>query len=433
MEAVSLWTRRKIGDRFHYAWVAVGVTFVIMLLAAATRATPGVMIQPLEFAFGWDRSEISAALSINLALFGLVGPFAAAAMERFGLRVTVLAALLVLTGAIALSSLMRESWHMALLWGVMVGTASGITSMTLGATVVNRWFKERRGLAMGVLTASNATGQLIFLPVLASVIETYGWRPVVWIVAGSIAVIIPLVYCFMPEAPSAVGLPLYGEPADAPLQAPPSAANPVATAFRVLAKASTKFDFWLLFFSFFVCGASSNGYIGSHFIAMCGDNGLTEVQGASILAAMGALDLVGTTMSGWLSDRFNNRVLLFCYYGFRGLALLYLPSAFGISIFGLPVFALIYGLDWIATVPPTVRLATDAFGAKDAPIVFGWILAGHQVGAAFATLAAGIIRHNLGSYTMATFAAGGLCMAAALVVLGINRRGTAGVTAEAEA
>lgn len=421
MQAVSLWAKQMINNRFHYAWVAVAVTFVIMLLTAATRATPGVMMQPLEFAFGWDRTEISAALSINLALFGLMGPFAAAAMERFGLRSTVLAALLVLAGSIGLSSLMRESWHMWVLWGVMVGTATGVTSMTLGATVVNRWFKERRGLAMGILTASTATGQLIFLPLLATLIENHGWRPVVWTVGGAIAAIIPLVFWLMPERPAVLGMTLYGEPADAPLAVGQSRTNPIAIAFGALARASTRFDFWLLFFSFFVCGASSNGYIGSHFIAMCGDNGLTEVQGASILAAMGALDMVGTTLSGWLSDRFNNRVLLCCYYGFRGMALLYLPAAFGPSIFGLPVFAVIYGLDWIATVPPTVRLTTDVFGAKDAPIIFGWVVAGHQIGAAFATLAAGMIRSNQGSYTMATFAAGALCLIAAMIVLGINR------------
>lgn len=421
MQSVSLWTKQVINNRFHYAWIAVGVTFVIMLLTAATRAAPGVMMQPLEFAFGWDRTEISAALSINLALFGLMGPFAAAAMERFGLRPTVLAALAMLAGSIGLSSLMRQSWHMWVLWGVMVGTATGVTSMTLGATVVNRWFKERRGLAMGILTASTATGQLIFLPLLASLIENHGWRPVVWTVAGAIIVIIPLVFWFMPERPAAMGLTLYGEPADAPLAMEQGRINPIAVAFGALARASARLDFWLLFFSFFICGASSNGYIGSHFIAMCGDNGLSEVQGASILAAMGALDLVGTTLSGWLSDRFNNRALLCCYYGFRGLALLYLPAAFGPSVFGLPVFAVIYGLDWIATVPPTVRLTTDVFGVKDAPIIFGWVVAGHQIGAAFATLAAGAMRSNQGNYTMATFAAGALCLIAAMIVLGINR------------
>ena len=422
MQVVAQWAQKRIGSRFHYAWVAVALTFLVMLITAGTRATPSVMLVPLQKAFGWDLATISVALSINLALFGLMGPFAAAAMERFGLRRTVLSALTILLAAIALSSLMSQSWHMWLLWGVIVGCTTGATSMTLGATVVSRWFKERRGLAMGILTASSATGQLVFLPLLASIVERYGWRPVVLTVAAGVAIVIPLAFLFLPERPAHLGLPLYGEPADAPLAEAPSRKNPLAIAFAALGRAVKVRDFWLLFFSFFVCGASTNGYIGSHFIAMCGDYGLSAVQGAGILAAMGALDLVGTTLSGWLSDRFNNRVLLFWYYGLRGLALIYLPYAFGLSYFGLPVFALFYGLDWIATVPPTVRLTNDVFGSKDAPIIFGWIVAGHQLGAAFAALLAGVLRNSLGTYTVATMISGALCLVAAVMVLRINRR-----------
>ncbi|MDB5800511.1 MAG: transporter [Rhodocyclales bacterium] len=422
MQVVAQWAQKRIAGRFHYAWIAVALTFLVMLITAGTRATPSVMMVPLEQAFGWDRATVSIALSINLALFGLMGPFAAAAMERFGLRATVLVALGVLCAGIALSSLMQQSWQLWLLWGVIVGCATGATSMTLGATVVSRWFKERRGLAMGILTASSATGQLVFLPLLASIVERYGWRPVVLVVAASVAVVLPLAFLFLPERPADLRLPLYGEPADAPLAAPGSRKNPVAIAFGVLGRAMKVRDFWLLFFSFFVCGASTNGYIGSHFIAMCGDYGLSAVQGASILAAMGALDLIGTTLSGWMSDRFNNRVLLFWYYGLRGLALIYLPYAFGLSYFGLPVFALFYGLDWIATVPPTVRLTNDVFGSQDAPIVFGWVVAGHQLGAAFAALLAGVLRNSLGTYTVATMISGMLCLVAAVMVLRINRR-----------
>jgi sugar phosphate permease len=422
MQVVARWAQKRMAARFHYAWVAVALTFLVMLITAGTRATPSVMMVPLEQAFGWSRSTISLALSINLALFGLMGPFAAAAMERFGLRTTVLTALAILCAAIAASSLMQHSWQMWMLWGVVVGCATGATSMTLGASVVSRWFVARRGLAMGILTASSATGQLVFLPLLASIVEHHGWRPVVLTVAAGVAVVLPLAFLFLPERPADLGLTLYGEPANAPLAAQPSRKNPIAIAFGALGRAVKVRDFWLLFFSFFVCGASTNGYIGSHFIAMCGDYGLSAVQGASILAAMGALDLVGTTLSGWMSDRFNNRVLLFWYYGLRGLALIYLPYAFGLSYFGLPVFALFYGLDWIATVPPTVRLTNDVFGTKDAPIVFGWIVAGHQLGAAFAALLAGILRNSLGTYTAATMMSGGLCLVAAFMVLRINRR-----------
>lgn len=427
MHAISLRIKSLIDGRFHYAWVAVGIAFIIMLITAGTRATPSILIIPFEQAFGWDRTTTSLALSINLALFGLMGPFAAAAMERFGIRATVLTSLTILAGAIAISGLMQHRWELWLIWGVVVGMATGVTSMTLGATIVSRWFKERRGFAMGILTASTATGQLIFLPFLASVVKAYGWQPVVLIVAGAIALILPLAYLFLPERPAAIGLPLFGEPADAPLSFAEPRKNPIVTAFKVLARAMKVRDFWLLFFSFFICGASTNGYIGTHFIAMCSDHDLDAVQGASILAAMGVLDLVGTTTSGWLSDRYNNRILLFWYYGLRGLALIYLPYAFGLSYFGLPVFAIFYGLDWIATVPPTVRLTNDLFGSQDAPIVFGWVVAGHQLGAAFAALLAGLIRNSLGTYTVATMISGGLCVIAAFLVLRINRPGISGL------
>lgn len=425
MQAIA----NAVRTRFHYAWIAVGVAFLVMLVTAGTRGTPAVMMVPLEQAFGWSRTEISGALAINLALFGLMGPFAAAAMERYGLRRSVLTALVILGSAVALSSLMTDSWQMWLLWGFIVGSASGVTATTFGATVVNRWFKERRGLAMGLLTASSATGQLVFLPVLAAVTERWGWQPVVLIVAIAIAIVVPLVFLFLPERPASVKLPLYGEPADTSLVEIEAKRNPIALAFGALGRAVQVPAFWLLFFSFFVCGASTNGYIGTHFIAMCGDYGMGPVQGAGILAAMGALDLIGTTASGWLSDRYNNRVLLFWYYGLRGLALIYLPFAFGITYFGLPVFALFYGLDWIATVPPTLRLTTDIFGSRDAPIVFGWIFSGHQLGAASAALVGGMLRNSLGTYTVATMISGALCLLAAGMVLRINRPRIATATA----
>ncbi|HJV06371.1 MAG TPA: MFS transporter [Chromobacteriaceae bacterium] len=418
MQALVNWSRQ----RFHYAWVVIGVTFLVMLITAGTRAAPSVMMVPLEQAFGWSRSTISLALSINLALFGLMGPFAAATMQRFGLRKTVLLALGVLGAAVAASSLMQHSWQMWLIWGLIVGCGTGVTAMTLGATIVSRWFIQRRGLAMGVLTASSATGQLVFLPLLAAIVERFGWRSVVLVVAAGIVLILPLVFFLLPEKPAAIGLRRYGEPADAPADAALSQQNPLAIAFGALRRAVKVRDFWLLFFSFFVCGATTNGYIGTHFIAMCGDYGLTALGGASILAAMGALDLVGTTLSGWMSDRYNNRVLLFCYYGLRGLALIYLPYAFGLGYFGLPIFALFYGLDWVATVPPTVRLTHDVFGHQEAPVVFGWVVAGHQLGAAFAALLGGVLRNSLGTYTAATMFAGVLSLLAAVMVLRIHRR-----------
>jgi len=401
--------------------MVIAVTFLIMLVTAGIRATPSVMMVPLEQGLGWSRTTISMALAINLALFGLMGPFAAAAMQRFGMRRTVLAALTVLAIAVALSGRMHAAWQMVLIWGVLVGSATGATSTTLGAVVVNRWFSQHRGLAMGILTASSATGQLAFLPLMAWVAEHRGWQTLVLLVALAAAIVLPIVALLLPEKPSAIGLRRLGEADDAAADAAQSNANPIIIAFAALKKASTFGDFWLLFFTFFICGASTNGYIGTHFIAMCGDYGLSEVRGAGMLAMMGVCDLFGTTLSGWLSDRFNNRVLLFWYYGLRGLALIFLPFAFGYQYFGLPLFGLFYGLDWIATVPPTVRLTTDVFGSRDAPVVFGWVVAGHQLGAAFAALGAGMLRSTLGTYTVATMISGGLCVVGAMLVLRINR------------
>ncbi|HLX03173.1 MAG TPA: MFS transporter [Trinickia sp.] len=425
------WATKLIRGRFHYGWLVAAVVFLVLLAAAGTRATPSVMMVPLEHEFGWSRATISLAISVNIALYGLTGPFAAAAMQRFGVRPTVLAALATMAGGVALSSLMTAPWQMILIWGVMVGGATGVAALTLSATVVTRWFTTHRGLVMGMLTASSATGQLVFLPMLAAVVEHQGWRAVVLIVAAVAAVVLPLVAFLLPERPADLSLRPFGEPHDAPVKNDAAKQNPLAIAFGTLASASKTRDFWLLFFSFFICGASTNGYVGTHLIAMCGDYGLSEVQGASLLAAMGVFDLFGTTLSGWLSDRFNSRVLLFWYYGLRGLSLMYLPHAFGVDFFGLPLFAVFYGLDWIATVPPTVRLTTDIYGKDAAPVVFGWIVAGHQLGAAFAALGAGMLRASLGTYTVASMISGSLCLIASFIVLRINRRGEVGAAASA--
>jgi MFS family permease len=415
------WAARMVGGRFHYGWLVVAVVFLVLLAAAGTRATPSVMMVPLEHQFGWSRATISLAISVNIALYGLMGPFAAAAMQRFGVRPTLLAALGTMAAGVALSALMTHPWQMILIWGVMVGGATGVAALSLSATVVTRWFTTHRGLAMGILTASSATGQLVFLPFLAAIAEKHGWQSVVLVVAVAAAVVVPLVAFLLPERPASMQLRPYGESHDTPIAPPAPHQNPIKLAFGALTSASRTRDFWLLFFSFFICGASTNGYVGTHLIAMCGDYGMTEVQGASLLATMGIFDLFGTTLSGWLSDRFNSRVLLFWYYGLRGLSLIYLPHAFGIDFFGLPIFAVFYGLDWIATVPPTVRLATDVFGKERAPIIFGWVVAGHQLGAAFAAFGAGLLRSSLGTYTVASMISGGLCLIASFLVLRINR------------
>jgi predicted MFS family arabinose efflux permease len=319
----------------------------------------------------------------------------------------------------ALSTLMHMPWHMVLSWGLLVGAGTGVAANTLGATIVSRWFETRRGLAMGLLTASAATGQMVFLPLMASMVGSYGWRSVAFLVSAVALLAIPLVWLLLPESPRHIGQKMYGQTLDTPPDQA-SRKNPLAIAFDALRSAAKKGDFWLLFFSFFVCGLSTNGYIGTQFIAMCNDYGISEVGGASILAAMGMLDLVGTTLSGWLSDRYNPRVLLFWYYGLRGLALIFLPYAFGLQYYGLTIFAIFYGLDWIATVPPTVRLANDVFGRLAAPIVFGWIVAGHQLGAATATMVAGYLRSTLGNYTLSSILMGVACLIGAVMVLRIK-------------
>ena len=412
---------RLLPARVHYAWVVAAVIFLTLLAAVGIRATPSVLIVPLEDAFGWGRATISLAISINIVLYGLMGPFAAALMQRFGIRRTIIAALALLALSSAGSAFMTEPWQLVLSWGIAVGLGSGVVALVLGATVVNRWFERDRGLVMGVITASTATGQLVFLPLLAGVAESEGWRPMVWIVALAAAIMVPMVALFVPERPSDLGLRPYGAPPSAPAPPPIQAgANPVSVALAVLGRGTKSLGFWLLFASFFVCGASTNGLIGTHLIAYCFDHGIPEVQSASLLAAMGIFDLIGTTASGWLSDRYDSRWLLFWYYGLRGLALLYLPYS-GFSLYGLSLFAVFYGLDWIATVPPTVRLAGDLFGKEEAPIIFGWLLAGHQLGAGLTALEAGALRTILGSYVVPVLISGALCVVTALLVLRIGR------------
>jgi len=405
--------------RFSYVWIIVGIVFMVLLAAAGIRATPSVMILPLEQEFGWSRTTISFVISVNIALYGLIGPFSAAAMQRYGIRPMVLGALSLLALGTLLSTLMTMPWHMLLAWGLIVGAGSGVAANTLAATIVGRWFETRRGLAMGLLTASAATGQMVFLPLMATMVDHFGWRSVAILVASVAAIAIPVVALLLPERPEDIGLQRYGQ-TDHVFKESDSTQNPFAIAFDALKRSVNVRDFWLLFFSFFICGMSTNGYIGSHFIAMCSDYGIGAVGGAKILAMMGILDLVGTTLSGWLSDRFNPRALLFWYYGLRGVALIFLPQAFGLSYFGLPVFALFYGLDWIATVPPTVRLASDVFGRLAAPIVFGWVVVGHQLGAASATLLAGFMRNSLGSYTASSMTMGAACIIAAVMVMRID-------------
>lgn len=410
----------------HYAWIVLGVTFVCLLISAATRATPSILIVPLEKEFGWSRTTISMAISLNILLYGLIGPFAAGFINRYGPR-RVMAASAILIGLGTLATItIKHPWQLFALWGVLVGVGTGIIAIVLGATVVQRWFYAHRGLALGMLTASAATGQLVFLPLLAKLVVDHGWRSSVITMAVLALLLAPIALLLMRDRPHEKGLLPLGQPEGVDV---PTAAlqNPFVAAMSALASASRSREFWILAGSFFICGASTNGLIGTHLVPACMDHGMPEVQAASLLAVMGIFDLVGTTGSGWLSDRFDNRILLFAYYGLRGLSLLYLPFGFISEGHGLAVFAVFYGLDWIATVPPTVALARQAFGAESTGLVFGWIMAAHQIGAALAAALAGLIRTHEGSYDHAFIIAGSLCLVTAIGVLFAGRGSKTGL------
>jgi sugar phosphate permease len=405
-------------SKLHYGWFVAGVTFLVLLTGAGIRATPSVLIVPLEHEFGWSAATIGGAIAVNIFLYGMIGPFAVAIIESFGVRRSVTGALLLLAVAASLTTFMQTPWQMTLLWGVLVGSGSGMVAIVLGSTIAGRWFGKQRGLVVGILTASSATGQLVFLPALASLATHYGWRAAAFAVALAALALVPLVLLVMRDRPIDIGLPRYGETELTP--APPRQ-HPAKRALSGLALGVKSRDFWLLSGSFFICGASTNGLIGTHLIPACVDHGIPEVTAAGLLALMGVCDMVGTTLSGWLSDRFDSRLLLAWYYGLRGLSLMFLPYAFGISFYGLPIFAVFYGLDWIATVPPTVKLAEKSFGEGNAPLMFGWIAASHQIGAASAAWLAGVSRTATGSYFQAFFLAGLLCLGATLLVAFIGR------------
>ena len=419
---ISNWLAAALARRnIHYGWVMVGVTFFTALVSAGTVGAPGVFIVPLQHEFGWSTAEISSALSIRFILFGLMAPFAAALLNRYGLRNMTLAAQLIVVSALVASLAMTRVWHLMLLWGVVIGIGTGMTALVLGATIAARWFIARRGLVVGILSASVATGQLVFLPLLASLTQRFGWRVALALICAMLGVSAFALFMVLCDRPSDLGLRPYGDDGTQPLSPPAPGNAPIpAAALGTLRDASRSGVFWILFATFFVCGASTNGLVQVHLIPMCLDFGIPQVQAASLLAAMGVFDLVGTIGSGWLSDRYDNRWLLFWYYGLRGLSLVFLPFT-DFSFYGLSLFAIFYGLDWIATVPPTVRLTTQRFGAERANLVFGWIFAGHQIGAATAAFGAGLSRTTLASYLPAFLAAGALCIIAALTVLAISR------------
>jgi MFS family permease len=404
--------------RLHFAWIVLAVMFSATLAGVGVRAAPGVMIVPLQRAFGWDVATISGAVSLNIILLGATGPFLTGLIEVIGLKRTILACMAMLITGTGLSNFMTAPWQLFLTWGLMVGIGSGAGAIGIAAAVANRWFVKRNGLAMGLLTSANAAGQLVFLPLLAMLAQRYGWQGVSVAVTLAVLAMLPIVAIVLPESPASIGLGPYGA-----VSAPSPAlrqGNPLAVAMAALFRASHSLDFWLLTLSFAVCGLSTNGLINTHLIAYCADRGIPEVGGAGILASLGVFSLLGATGSGWLCDRYNPRVLLFWYYGLRGLSLVVLPFT-QFDVISLSIFSIFYGLDWVATGPATFTLTNQLFGRRDAPVIISWIFAGHQVGGALAALGAGAVRSLTGDYLLAFMTSGLACLLASLLVLRVTR------------
>ena len=400
--------------RLHYGWVVAGVTLALLAVAAGARSAPTMLIRPLEGEFGWTTGTISLAIGINIALFGLGGPFGAGLMDRFGVRRLAASALAMLGTAWAMTLLVHAPWQLVLVWGVGVGGVSGLLSAVFGAVIANRWFEARRGLVSGIFGAANATGQLIFLPIFGYLVTGPGWRACALAVAAACVLLLPAVL-LLRDRPADVGLSRVGARGPDPL--PPPMGNPFARAFQVLGEAVRVPVFWIAALSFMACGASTNGLIGTHFVPICGDHGIPEVRAAGLLMLIGVFDIAGTTLSGWLTDRMNPRILLAAVYGLRAVALSFLPTAFGIETWGLPLFAVIYGLDWIATLPPTLKLVNEEFGTQKGGVVFGWLFAIHQVGSGLTAFGAGETRTLVGDYGPALMVAVAMCAAASIMFL----------------
>ena len=391
------------------------------MATAGFRSAPSVLIVPLEEAFGWSRSDISLAVAINVMLFGLVAPFAAALMERFTVRKVVMSALALVAVSSSSTIFISRPWHLWALWGIGVGIGAGSMALVFAATIANRWFVARKGIVVGALTAATATGQLVFLPLLSHFAIAYGWKSVSLTVGGASALVIPFIYFFLKEKPEAIGITPYG----APDNWQPPAPNEMSAgriAVDTVQKASKNRDFWILFSSFLVCGLSTNGLIGTHFIPAAHDHGMGETVAASLLALVGLFDVVGTILSGYLTDKYDPRKLLFFYYGLRGLSLFLLPSILFSTLHpSTMVFVIFYGLDWVATVPPTLMLSRAILGPQRTTVVYGWVFVGHQIGASIAAFGAAVLRVHFGDYAIAFYISAAMCLVSAYAVLQIAK------------
>lgn len=403
---------------FHYSWVIMLITFFTLLISSGIRSTSGLLIIPFEQYFGWNRAFISFALAINLALYGLLGPFSVALTNIYGARRVMIISLILLFLGTYLSSWMQTPVHLTILWGIIIGIGSGLTTQVLGSVIAHRWFSKHKGLVIGIFGASGSAGQLVFLPLFAKLLENHSWKFLIYIISCAALLTCILIFIFMRDKPDNMES-LKQDPPKEVSNHVETGDNPFKLVFHSLRTSIHSKEFWLLSISFFVCGASTNGLIGTHFIPACMDCGSTEVYAAGLLSVMGIFDIFGTTLSGLLSDRFDNRWLLFWYYSLRGFSLILLPFVIGSSHLGIDIFVIFYGLDWVATVPPTVRLCNDIF-KENGNMVFGWIMAIHQIGSAVATIYGGTLYTLTGNYII-TFISGGLfCLLASFIVLRLN-------------
>ncbi|MFJ8821447.1 MFS transporter [Streptomyces sp. NPDC102467] len=421
-------TRGRRGGRgFHRAWAVAAVTFVTIIGSAAFASLPGLLIEPLNHDFGWSRGTIGFAVSVNLALYGVTAPFAAALMDRFGIRKVVAFALSVIAVGSLLTVWMTAAWQLVLYWGVLVGLGSGSMALAFAATVTNRWFVAKRGLVTGILTAAGASGQLVFLPLLSWIVQRHGWEPAAVTVALSALAVVPFVWLLLRDHPADVGVKAYG--AKEFVAKPGPVGGAARRAVGVLFKAARTGPFWLLAGTFAICGASTNGLVKTHFVPAAHDHHMPVQAAASLLAVIGVFDIIGTIASGWFTDRFEARRLLAVYYALRGISLLFLPMLLFPTVHPpMVLFIVFYGLDWVATVPPTIALCREHYG-EDSAIVFGWVLASHQVGAAVVAFLGGVVRDVTGSYNLMWYASGALCAVAALMSLVIRRGRETGAAA----
>ncbi|MGI8666724.1 MAG: MFS transporter [Jatrophihabitans sp.] len=409
--------------RIHRAWSVAAVTFLALIAAAAFRSSTGALIEPIENEFHWSRATTSLAITVNLVIYGLTAPFAAALMQRFGIKPMVAGALTLVSLGCLATTVMSAPWQLVAAWGLAIGIGTGSLALVFGAIIAERWFVEHRGLVTGIFSAASSTGQLVFLPVIAGLIAHRGWRTAVLVVAFFSLLLVPLVLWLLADSPGRLGLTAYGtRPGSEVLSRPAPTSSPARQAIGALTRSSRSWTFWVLMGTFFICGWSTNGLIGAHFIPAAHDHGMPPTTAADLLALIGIFDIVGTIGSGWLTDRVDPRNLLLLYYGLRGLSLLIVPTVLGATVDPpLFLFIVFYGLDWVATVPPTVALCRDHFGSEQAGLVFGWVFAAHMVGAGLAASFAGAIREHTGDYRIAWLTAGLLCLVAAMSLLTISR------------